>query len=379
MRVRRGSQSRIVIPSYAQIREYIDTGVEFLFRDDFTTPESAPLTSPRTAEPGPGTGTVIDTGDNLDIVSGDLVNSGIAGSNDPRYATGSIARAVGLAMVAKSFNTSNRNAVGFHSTQGDALMIGWLVTSSGVLLRVYDNGTLISFASGNVSADTDYDMASIARSEGGFYAIRGGSEFSDWTLFWVGKLNTTDPLYAVWTATTGTGLLDALRISQLPAPWDTENGIATQVLAGARSASDTFTHEADCLIEFEMTTIPSGSDAEIFFRVQDASNYWMIRLTTSGRLQLHEVVGGTPTQRKGTGSGVLQSGERIVIVVDDEEIKGYHDNTLGWTYSSAANFKTETSGELDTPGGGGGTISEIISWPRTLSGAAKSALDAVAA
>ena len=37
---------------------------------------------------------------------------------------------------------------------------------------------------------------------------------------------------------------------------------------------------------------------------------------------------------------------------------------------------TETAGELDALGTGG-VVSDLISWPRTLSGAAKAALDAV--
>ena len=36
-------------------------GVEFLLRDEFTTPDAAPITSPRTCEPGPGTLTFVDT------------------------------------------------------------------------------------------------------------------------------------------------------------------------------------------------------------------------------------------------------------------------------------------------------------------------------
>src|SRR3990172_2689119 len=49
--------------------------------DNFNTAEAAPLTSPRTAEPGPGTLTIVDTENKLSISGGQLVcaggNSGI--------------------------------------------------------------------------------------------------------------------------------------------------------------------------------------------------------------------------------------------------------------------------------------------------------------
>ena len=37
-------------------------GLTFLLRDDFTTAEAAPLASPRTAEPGPGTWSIRSAG-----------------------------------------------------------------------------------------------------------------------------------------------------------------------------------------------------------------------------------------------------------------------------------------------------------------------------
>jgi hypothetical protein len=44
--------------------------IPYLFRDEFTTSESAPIASPRTAEPGPGTLTCVQTDGELSIVGG---------------------------------------------------------------------------------------------------------------------------------------------------------------------------------------------------------------------------------------------------------------------------------------------------------------------
>ena len=96
-------------------------------------------------------------------------------------------------------------------------------------------------------------------------------------------------------------------------------------------------------------------------------------------MSLDEIVGGSPTVR-GSSAGVVANGGRIVIIADDTTIKiyttvkKYEANNLQITYTSATNFKTETDGELDNLGTGG-AVSDLISWPRTLSGAALTELE----
>src|SRR5690348_15144558 len=54
----------------------VDDRIIYLLRDDLITPASAPLTSPRTCEPGPGTLTILDTGNAWSInSSGEIVPS----------------------------------------------------------------------------------------------------------------------------------------------------------------------------------------------------------------------------------------------------------------------------------------------------------------
>jgi hypothetical protein len=166
---------------------------------------------------------------------------------------------------------------------------------------------------------------------------------------------------------------NTLRISLLAAPWDTDYGIATDRKAGSVSEGTTFTHEADCLIEYTVTTLID--QVILFFRIQDATNYWRIRINDVGTILLQEVVGGGITSR-GSAASVVSSGDRILIVAEGETISVYTNNVLRITYALAANFKTETDGELDDIGTS--VVSDLVSWPRTLSGAAKAALDAVA-
>ena len=73
---------------------------------------------------------------------------------------------------------------------------------------------------------------------------------------------------------------------------------------------------------------------------------------------------------------ISSAGERVIVVCDDETIRVYGNNTLLITYSSAANYKTAATGELESLGTGG-LASDIIAWPRTLSGQALRALEAL--
>jgi hypothetical protein len=73
---------------------------------------------------------------------------------------------------------------------------------------------------------------------------------------------------------------------------------------------------------------------------------------------------------------VVTTGERIGWIAFGSTIAVYDATERRINYTSAANFQTETDGELETEGTGG-AVTRIEVWPRTLSGAALAALDAV--
>ena len=67
------------------------TPLVYLLHDEFTTAESAPLTSPRTCEPGPGLGAAVDTAPVLSIAGGALLFPDVApatANTDPAYRAG---------------------------------------------------------------------------------------------------------------------------------------------------------------------------------------------------------------------------------------------------------------------------------------------------
>jgi hypothetical protein len=144
-------------------------------------------------------------------------------------------------------------------------------------------------------------------------------------------------------------------------------GLATSVLPGPLAVGDAFTHEADGMIEFQLDVLPSSGDIYVFFRQQDASNVWRIRITSAGTFILDEIVGGSATPRINV-VGVLTGGERLVCDFRDTTIKLYHNTTLDGSYASAANFKTETDGSVKSLGTGG-RISNLLSWPASPAGA----------
>lgn len=169
----------------------------------------------------------------------------------------------------------------------------------------------------------------------------------------------------------GDGVLAALEAKTLNGVYNDASpnfvgyGLATDILPGPIAASTTFFHEADCNIEWMQDAIPTALNTLIVFRIQDATNYWVVDIDNAGNLLLREVVGGVSNTR-GTAAAALAGGERIVITADDETIRGYYDSTLAWTYASAASFKTETDGEVDAVGTNG-WVSHLITRPLDFS------------
>jgi len=344
--------------------------IEFLVRDEFTDTRAAGAVNGTPATPGPGTRVVADTGGVVTVGGGNLVVAGDAGNagGDPSLWLDDITHAVGVGFFIKVQGAPG--AAGDLYWGLDSNQAGWI--GGHPYFQFLTVGRTDARVPGSVRLGA-FDVATarihgvVMRSKGGFMFIEDGS---DYLLVWVhfeGVGATVHPA-AQSTDTTEDMSVDWIRAAQMGAPWNTDYGIATARLAGARTAGDTFVHEADCLIEFECTTISSVGRIRVHFRIQDSDNYWYVGMTAAGDLRLYEVVAASETNRM-NAVGVISGGERIVIRAVDEEIKLYYDDTLAGTYSSAANFKTETDGELNDEATDG-SISEIISWPRVLSGAA---------
>lgn len=351
-------------------------GRVFLIRDEFATARAAGAVNGTPAEPGPGTRVVTDTGNFVSIAGGRFAASNVAGVADPSLWYAAQVRATGLAVLIRN-NADQRVYLGWNDNQvGIADRAGLHLT--GVNLQAMDNTFAVNPIATTLVVGVDYELATILRTAGSFHLLKGDA-FLDWTLMWVAVSDTVaNPLpgYTLQVGGNDIHSLDYFRVAQLAAPWNTDYGIATQQLAGARAPGDTFVHEADCHIEWEVDTLPSSGQIELWFRIQDALNYWAVTINAAGDLELDEVVAGVTTQR-GVAAAAVANSDRVVIIPVGTTIDVF-EGTIGQTrqihYTSATNFQTETDGELDTEGTGG-AVSDIISWPRIISGPARFELD----
>lgn len=344
--------------------------VAWLLLDQFTTDAAAPLSTPRACEPGPGEIAISQVdGNNFSIASSKLTIAARP-SNGWKMAASSTAsrtRATGLAVFAQAYVQVNRICrVGF----GTQVEMGTLIWNGSFGAR--DNSD-VSNCGVPYSVPFTGVVGIILRSAGSFHLAKIGS---DWTLLYVGEINTSNPTggasIGVYSATVG-DTFDDLKSAKLGAPFNDDYGIATQRLNGARNAGDTFTHIANCWLGATVTTVPSSGQLEIQFRKQDVNNYWQVTVDSSGNVDLDEIVGGNPPVQRGTGTGVV-NGNRVKVLCRGTNIYVFVADVLKISYTSAANFATATAGKLETLGTGG-AVSEIISWPYVLSGTAAAVLN----
>lgn len=352
-------------------------GLTFLLRDDFLTDASAPLASPRTAEPGPGTLTFVDTASQLSIAGGEIVPSAqTAGALDPLIHMAGYARQAGRVFTARVKRVSAFAGNDASPQMGWATAAGGGISTYTGLIFVASSMNILRYsatstATGIVAAsDAFYNFHFILRSTGSFVIVGN-------TLEWVENAGSNATMYPAIAASAASRMpagVDTFRILDLPAPFNSDFGLATQRLAGSVAAGTTFVHEANCVIEWVQTTLPSaGNTTRLWFRKQDSSNLWRVLIENSGNISLDEIVAGTVTIR-GSAAGVLSNGHRVVVVADGSTIRVYSNNVLRITYSSASNFAAATVGELNLLAGGS-VVSDIVSWPRTLPAYAASLLD----
>ena len=227
----------------------------------------------------------------------------------------------------------------------------------------YESG--LESSVGQYTFSSDLQIAVINRSAGAFYLAKGGS-YTDWTLLWVSDMDTTDPLTPAATVTDAPLEMDAFQVSALPTPWDADLGIATDHLDGARSASDTFTHEPDCIICFTVTTLNTAGVMAVDFRMVDTSNLWRLSIYYTGKFDLSKIVDGVTTYLF-YGDGPVTDGSAVKIAAFGTTINIYLDGLLYISCDTATDFQTATDGILSGLGTGG-SVSDIVCWPRVLSG-----------
>lgn len=323
-------------------------GIDWLFRDEFSTDDPAPITTGRTAEPGPGTLTVVDTDNKSSISSGalQLAPHSTPAHGDPGvWETDGLARVLGRVVIASLTLDQKNIYVGWDSNKAGTIGIAPLNFTSTATLRILGGSTVV----GSYAAATSYNVAVVLRNAGHEIFIKGGI-YTDWTSLWIANVDINTPLYAGITNYDATLSADYLRVADLPAPFNED---VLHLRDSVVAQSDTFTHPERCVIEFDLDTLPSANQINLWFR-NSGSDEWNIYCHTDGSLQLRK----NTVQQATSGAGVLTNGDRIAVVVDGDNISGYYNGTHAWTDTDATDFQTYTGGKLNNVGTGG-AISDL--------------------
>lgn len=342
----------------------------YLLRDEFTTDDAAPMASPRTCEPGPGALTVVDTTNKAAVASGLLVFSGRAGAGDPGVWGGAQTNAIGLAFffkLAASDNAASYIAGGWDNTVTTIKSrVVYRPNSQDIIL--YTAGTVVPGETG-YTRNTLHNFALIQRGTGGMFFL-GKPNGGAWTLLFVDKTNISTYVYPGIYAenyVSGTESADNLRVVVLPAPWASVNGIATAEVASS-GANGTSTMEADGIVEATWQAA-TGATFNLMFRRTDDDNTWIIRCDqANSKIYLYEKQTGSETERGETG-GVAQTftngtSYRIWAKCRGNTIEVGVDKVRRIAYTSATFNATATGVKNDL------AVTNLISWPRLISGAA---------
>lgn len=327
----------------------------WLLRDEFITAQDAPLTDPRTCEPGPGQLDIADANNLLSVTSGTLKLIGDGAQTGKADENAGYTRATGLAFATKVSQVGANAVIGWSNAKADYSKTHGVTPNCGIMT------TDGSFSANSNNFSTP-DIVMVLRSTGCYTLAKEGGI---WYTVWVHTNSTISTMYAgANNGNIGFLALDYMRVSQLPAPWTDDFCLATQRLAGARANGDTFTHTADCILDFVVATLPSDA-IDFRFRVQDATNYWQLTINSAGNMELNEVVSGSATSR-GTSAGTIANGDNVRILARGQNIRVYEGGAglpvnLRITHATAANFATATAGVL-TSEGTDGAITDIISW-----------------
>jgi hypothetical protein len=312
--------------------------------DEFTTDASVPMTSPRNCEPGPGQLTITDASNILSVASGKLQATGataLAG-----VVSAALTRRPGLALFGICDGTFS-SGVGWHTSATlqnayTSLLYGFSAIGRA---RIIANGAVLS-----VGLASTVNMALVLRSAGAYYFEKVGAA---WNLIWVSDRATTSPLYAQWGNANNTALnwCDWLRVVQLMHPFTSQFGLAKDYKLTPASGN-TLNASAEHFTSVVWT--PAANDVlDLQFRIQDASNYWLVRCDQAGStIKLYEVNAGTLTERATAAyTWTVGTAFTVIAMARANAMMAAVSDTSKVSYSSAS-FQTNTGAKVELTGTG---------------------------
>ena len=392
----------------------------YLLNDTFTTDLAAGAVNGTSAEPGPGTRAVVDTGSKAVLSSGRLVVASAApGSGNPLLTYAAHVRSPGRFVKVEITPVSGASParVGWNSAQGSGFGSDTLrFNASGVL------GTTIG-ASESAQVGTwtaaSYEVIVITRVSGLTYFIKGGA-FTNWTLLWIANAGTTTPLYPVIAAVNaGAGFSsDYIRSPELfwlPSPllsdgfgatfglsdglghaegvaegrgrggdglpytqggtWANASGTASSTVLSGGTSSFTYAAcgSADVIATVKFTR--AGGDGGLLLRYADGNNFITCRHDGTNVLLIKKVANVNTTVQ--TTVVTYAAGAELRVIATGSAFRVYYNNALVGTEQTIADAALQTPANhgLYTTNVGN-TFDDLVIYARGTGGE-YAALDAV--
>jgi hypothetical protein len=341
----------------------------YLLRDEFSTAQSAPLTSPRSSEPGPGILKVGQPGNEISIASSIVQASGGGAGNGVVFV-------VGNATLAYAAGRSLK-VVGVKDASGNNSYVGWVTENSNITpasltgMSTIESGFYRQFNKSSITlpsslSTTAKDFSFVRNADGGMWV------FENAALSWVDDGSNTSAFYplvfsAVSAASTPSA--DAVRVVDLGSIWSASEGIAS-VNAANPSSGAGYTAVADALHEIAFTLPGSpvnGDKIELRYRVADANNYWTAYVKYNGAtwdLFLDSVSSGTPTNRITVNS--VGAPDKIRVSANGTKHDLWTRASGNWTKrGSQVNVSFQDTQTTINATFNAGTVTAIKSYPRS--------------
>lgn len=407
----------MVIPAiFGSIKRWATSGLTYLLYDDFTTPEAAPLTSPRTCEPGPGTLVISDSYSALSISGGSIVSVGVAGARKLSASAmqpGSMAVCTGTLGVTGVAGSSLRIVITTASVTSD---ISAIVSSSGFSMRrgldtpvLFDpentSGSEAVFSLVNVDGTVSilskrssmswyllavfYGAAAPLGTDFIPYNVAGGPELlvDSVAIINLADISNANPLGTDWTDpsslaivydtfTDTDGTLLTAHSPEKGGPWVVSGGGGVEILSDTAIAPDgtqvvtTETSKSDVIVAGLCSGTPSTVNFGIVFRVLDTTtsySCWAL-VRTATQIRLNEMNSGVATAR-GSTTKSLTSGQSLIARCHGTDIRTFHMTATGvytalTSYTSSVHQSNTRHGmALVSPG----TMDEMVIYPVDIS------------
>ena len=352
-----------------------------LLYDKFTTAAAAPITSPRTCEPGPGLATIVDTENKFTIAGASLVCAGgkaAPGYGDPgiwlgRNNAGSPATQTTVAGDAAFLdfviNTGGYFEFGADTAVSGALFVPYWYFEPNLLNLFVADQSLGLVPLGPITTSTQLKLMRVQRSDTiGYYFIKDGK------LLWPSAATTAGTPSYVAIANYSTAFTAAdlalLPLADYNAAWGGDWTEVTDTDATPAATESVDRDAGSALIELGDITLPSDAMAVQIRRV-DTTNYTTLDIAADGSATIKETIAGSEgAALVSIGAGGISDASSLKVLDNAGAVKVFSAGVLAGSatltdHSEAVLVYIEALGT-------GGALSAVTTHPYPALGIATS-------